>query len=250
MNRSFLEVETIDQVNKYIDDLCSDPGFLCRNRDICGSQSTLFTGINNVNDICKDIERANECENDFQECVVLASNLFEGGQKYISTSFVNIIIPIPNALDEEANNKFIRLPALSSSKKPKSLEICSICSCMNRFATSPGAGEKSYTSPGQNECIYLDSFEYYYYPLYIENINQKLQGNAPVITLGKYKIINSNIIPIHSEEDLKPLNLYSILVSKGILSKTAIKFITTVLNPGNEAVSTELQLFLLNKKSV
>ena len=247
MNRSFVDIDTADQVDKYIDEICSDPVFLCNNKQMCGKNTSIYTGVKNVNIICDDISKANECENDFQECVVLANNTFGETQKYISTSFINIIIPIPNAFDLNGNNKFIRLPALSSSKKPNSMEICSVCACMNRFATSPGAGVNEFTSPGQNQCTYLDSFEYYYYPVYIQNINEKLP-DAPSVIIGKYTIINSNIIPIYTEDDLSPINLYNILTTRGgIQPMLALKFIINVLYRGNSGSIKELQLYVINK---
>ena len=227
MNRSFVDIDKSDQVDKYIDELCSDPVFLCRNKKLCGTSTSIYSSIKNVDNICQDIEKANECENNFQECIVLANNTFGESQKYINTSFLNIIIPIPNALDQDGNNKFIRLPALSSSKKPNSMEICSVCACMNRFATSPGAGANQFTSPGQNQCVYLDSFEYYYYPVYIENINKKLP-DAPLVVIGKYNIINSNIISIFTEEDLSPINLYNILLKKGISGTLSLKYLSDI----------------------
>ena len=248
MNKSFIDIDTADQVSNYLNDICSDPVFLCRNKELCGKDTSIYSSVKNVETICKDIENSNECENDFQECVVLANNTFGESQKYINTSFINIIIPIPNALDSEGNNKFIRLPALSSSKKPNSMEICSVCACMNRFATSPGAGANQYTSPGQNQCVYFDSFEYYYYPVYIENINKKIPDAPPVI-IGKYNIINSNIIQIYSEDDLAVTNLYNILLKNGIPSGLSSKFITNVLYKGNNDVKKILQLYLLNKQN-
>jgi len=245
-NRVFINNDTSEQVGNYIDEICMDSVFLCKNREMCGKNTSIYSGIENVNEICDDIDKANICENDFKECVVLANNLFEGGQKYISTSFVNIIIPIPNAIDRDGNNKFIRLPALSSSKKPNSMEICSICACMNRFATSPGAGTNNDTSPGQNECVYLDNFEYYYYPVQIENINRKIKEPPPMI-LGKYTIINSNIITINTEEELSPIKLYNLLVKNGIYEALSKNFITNILYKGNKEVNKELQLYLLNK---
>ena len=104
MNRSFVDIDTADQVDKYIDEICSDPVFLCNNKQMCGKNTSIYTGVKNVNIICDDISKANECENDFQECVVLANNTFGETQKYISTSFINIIIPIPNAFDLNGNN--------------------------------------------------------------------------------------------------------------------------------------------------
>jgi hypothetical protein len=159
---------------------------------------------------------------------------------------VNVIVPIPNALDSNGNTKFIRLPALSGSKKPKSMETCSICQCMNRFATSPGGGLNDNTAPGQNQCVFID-FEYYYYPVAIENLNRKIKNTPPII-LGKYLIVNSNIIPILTEEDLSPINLYKILIKNGIPDGIALKFITKTLYKGNDNIVKELQLFLMNKK--
>ena len=239
-------METTEQMNRYIDDLCSDPSFLCSHREMCGKNTSIYSSVENVNNICDNITKSNECENDFQECVVQATNLFEGSSKYISTSFVNIIIPIPKVLDSNGNQKFIRLPALSSNKKPDSPEICSICSCMNRFATSPGAGENTYTPPGQNMCTYLDKFEYYYYPVYIENLNKKIK-DAPIITLGKHSIINSNIIQIFTEEDLTPTKLYTILLKNGISKDLSVNFITNVLYKNNPSIVKELKLLILSK---
>jgi hypothetical protein len=128
------------------------------------------------------------------------------------------------------------------------MEICSVCACMNRFANSPGADTNNYTSPGQKECVYPDNFEYYYYPVYIEQMNSKLK-DAPLITIGKYKIVNSNIIYTHSEEDLGAVNLYKILTKKGITKKLAVNFISNVLYKNNTTINNELQLFIANNKS-
>jgi hypothetical protein len=247
-NRTFIDNDTTDQVNKYIDEICSDPVFLCKNRELCGKNTTIYSSVENVNTICTDMKKANECDNDFQECVVQVSNTLEGSQKFISTSFVNVIVPIPNALDRNGNNKFIRLPGLSGSKKPKSMETCSICACMNRFATSPGGGTNEYTSPGQNECVFID-FEYYYYPVAIENLNRKIKDTPPII-LGKYLIINSNIIPVLTEEDLSPINLYKLLIKNGIPDGITLNFITKVLYKGNDNIVKELQLYLINDKGL
>ena len=243
---NFIENDTADQVGKYIDDICSDPIFLCKNRELCGKQTSIYYNVENVNNICSEMEKASECDNDFKECVVQAINYFGESQKYISTSFVNIIVPIPNVLDNEGNNKFIRLPSLSSSKKPESMEVCSVCACMNRFATSPGAGDNEYTSPGQDTCVYLDSFEYYYYPLYVERVNKKLK-DAPAITLGKYLILNKNIIPIESEEGLGAISLYNLLIKNGVPPKLSRDFITKTLYRGNKAVDKELQIYLFRR---
>lgn len=244
-NRKIRDNDTSEFVDKYIDDVCSEPNFLCSNRELCGTSTTLYTSIENVNKVCKDIKVANKCENDVQECIVQAKNKFDESQKFISTSFVNIIIPIPNAFDEFGNIKFLRLPPLSGSKKKNSNEICNICACMDRFARSPGAGANSYTSPGQNECVYPDSFEYFYYPLYIENINNKLK-TAPPLKVGKYTIVNKNIIYTNSQEDLNVINLYNILIKHKITEHNTLKFINMLYNNDNEKIK-ELKLYILTQ---
>ena len=96
---------------------------------------------------------------------------------------------------------------------------------MNRFSTVPGSSgvinESSVTAPGQNICIYPDFIEHYYYPLSVENINSKLK-DAPPVKLGKYLIINSNIIYAHSEEELLVTNLYDLLIKNGITKDITI----------------------------
>jgi hypothetical protein len=243
-NKSFINNDTSDQVNKYLDEICSDPAFLCSNKDLCGKNTSIYSSVENVNDICNDLSKANECENDFQECVVQVLSSFDETPRFISTSFSNIIIPIPNALDQYGNTKFIRLPALSSSKKPKSMETCSICACMNRFATSPGGGLNEYTSPGQNQCVYVE-FEYYYYPVSIQNVNKTLK-DMPLM-IGKYTVLNSNIIPILTEEDLSAVNMYKVLTRNKIPEAIALSFIKNILYKGNESAIKDLRLFLINK---
>ena len=58
MNRSFVDIDTADQVNKYIDDICSDPIFLCRNKELCGTSTSIYAGVENVKNICNDIQKA------------------------------------------------------------------------------------------------------------------------------------------------------------------------------------------------
>jgi hypothetical protein len=249
-NRTFTNNDTAEEVDRYIDQICSDPVFLCNNKNMCATSTSIYSGIDNVNTICSDIEASNKCENDFSECVVTTSNLLDENQQQVSTSFVNIILPIPNAFDEKANQKFLRLPALSSSKKAKSKDICNICACMNRFSTSPGSGgvinEKSYTSPGQNTCMYPDFIEHYFYPLMVENINNKIK-DAPPVVLGKYTVINSNIIFAHSEEDLLVSNLYNLLIKNGIPQNITVSFITNTLYRNDKDKTKELQLYIKNK---
>jgi hypothetical protein len=247
-NRKFIDNDTSEIVDKYIDEICSNPEFLCTNIELCGNNTSIYANVENVRNICDNIKEANICENDVKECIVLAENTFDESQKYVSTSFVNIIIPIKNGLDDEGNQKFIRLPPLSGSKKKNSNEVCNVCACMDRFARSPGSGFNDYTSPGQNACVYGDDFEYYYYPLYVEEIRNKLK-NAPIITIGgKYKIINSNIIHVNTEDDLSSCNLYNLLIKNGISKNVILNFINNILYKDDKQASKELNLCLLNKE--
>ncbi len=249
-NRQFIDNDTAERVDKYIDEICENSDFLCKNKELCGTSTSIYTSVENVEKICSDHTESNKCENDIQQCVVSANNTFGEEHLTVSTSFVNIIIPIKNVLDSFGNQKFLRLPPLSGSKSKNSNEICSICSCMDRFAQSPGSGDSdNNTSPGQNRCVYPATFEYYYYPLYIEDINNKLK-DAPIIKIGKYKIINSNIIYTNSSEDLSVNNLYDLLIRNQVSDQNAVNFITNVLYSNNPVKSKELQLYILNKTKI
>ena len=149
--------------------------------------------MDNINKICETNILGNKCENNIDECVVSVKNLITGSRDNVVTTFLNIIVPIKNAVDEYGNQKFIRLPPLSSSKRPGEDEICNSCACIDRFAKSPGDRDTDYTSPGQDQCIFGDNFEYYYYPIEIEHINNKLVGQ-PDIYVGNYKVLSKNII--------------------------------------------------------
>jgi len=247
-NRKFTDNDTSEIVDKYIDEICSDPEFLCKNVELCGNNTSIYTNVKNVQDICKEIKEANVCDNDIKECIVLANNSFDQTQKYVSTSFINIIIPIPNAIDKDGNQKFLRLPPLSGSKKPNSPEVCNVCACMDRFARSPGSGFNDYTSPGQNACVYADDFEYYYYPLYVQKIRDNLKNAPPVIIGGKYNVVNSNIIYANTEDDLTISNLYTNLIKNGISENLTKKFILDVLYKNNKQSIKELNVYLLNKE--
>jgi len=246
-NTTFLNNDTAEQVTRYIDEICSDPMFLCNNKEMCGKNTTIYTSVDNVEKICTDIKKGNECDIDIKECVVTTENLFDDASKTITTSFVNIIIPITDSFDDLGNQKFLRLPALSSSKNPKSQDVCNICACMNRFSTVPGSSnaitENSYTAPGQNICIYPDFIEHYYYPMSIENITSKLKDTPP-IKLGKYTVLNSNIIMAHTEEDLLVPNLYEILIKNGVFVNSAKTFILKTLYKNNSDKAKELELYL------
>ena len=245
-NRNLLNNDTSEEIDNYINNICSDPGFLCKNRELCGTNTSIYAGVQNVNDICEKIEKSNECEYDVKECVVLANNSFDQSKQYVSTSFINIIIPIKDATDEGGNQKFLRLPALSGSKNKNSNEICNICECMNRFATSPGASGNTSTSPGQNTCVYLEQFEYYYYPIYIENIKSKLT-DAPPTKIGKYLVINKNIIYANTEEDLLITNLYDLLLKNEINEHLTIKFIKMLYGRDVYKIK-QLEYYLASKK--
>ena len=246
-NNNFVHNDSTEQINHYIDEICSDPEFLCKNKEMCGTSTSIYTNVANVEKICTGITNAKECENDFKECVVNTLNPFDDSRGTITTSFVNIILPITGAFDDAGKQKFLRLPVLSGGKNPKSADICNICSCMNRFSTVPGSSgvinESSITAPGQNICIYPDFIEHYYYPLSIENINNKLK-DAPPVTLGKYLVINSNIIYAHSEEELSVTNLYDLLIKNGITKDITISFILNTLYKNNKDKVKELQLYI------
>jgi len=250
VENKFIVNDTSEQVGRYIDEICSDPNFLCSNRQMCATDTTIYTGIDNINKICSNIEKSNKCENEFAECMVSTENLFDEARNVVKTSFVNIIIPITGAFDNEGNQKFLRLPPLSGSKKPKSTDICNICACMNRFSTSPGSGgainENSYTSPGQNICIYPAFIEHYYYPISIQNINTKLK-NAPNVKIGKYNVVNSNIIHARSEEELLVPNLYDVLIKNGITPEISSSFILDKLYKNDQTKAKELKLHISGK---
>ena len=242
----FINNDTIEQINKYIDTICSNPSFLCKNRELCGNNTSIYNSIDDVNAICDNLEVANQCQNNFKECVVLVKNTFGDSDQFLASSFVNIIVPIPNALDSYGNQKFLRLPALSGSKKQGSQDVCNLCLCMNRFAQSPGAGNNSATSPGQNQCVYSNSFEYYYFPLDIEYIVSKL-SNPPPITIGKYNVLVSNIIYAHSEEDLSVGTLYDLLINNSISQPNTVHFILNVLYSNDTKKANDLNLYLQGK---
>jgi hypothetical protein len=248
---SLVNTDTIEIKNKYIDDICEDPVFLCANKELCGQKTTIYSSIQNVEEICKDISETNVCENDFKECVVLANNTFSDAQKYVSTSFENIIIPIPKAIDRDGNQKFLRLPKLKGRKKPNSQEICNICACMDRFARSPGSGVDDYTPPGQNTCVFGEEFEYFYYPLNVEALRNDPQlKELPHINIGsKYNLLNQNIINAPTEEALSSVNLYKSLTSNGISEMLTLNFILNVLYKNNKQIAKELNEYLNNPKN-
>ena len=68
-NRKFIDIDTVQSVDAYIDEICSDPDFLCKtdeHKRVCGTNTSIYTNIENVNNICENIKQANICENDIK----------------------------------------------------------------------------------------------------------------------------------------------------------------------------------------
>jgi len=247
--RKFVDQGTSAIIDDYINDLCANQDFLCTNRKLCSENTPLYGTLDNINKICKSIKIANTCTNDVDICVVSANNLLTSSQKTVSTTFLNIIVPIPGAFDKNGNKKYLRLPPLSGSKIPGSDDVCSSCACFERFAEAPGqSGDDSkYTAPGQNECVFNANFEYYYYPLDIENITNALNEQNDIY-LGGSKIDPSNIIFANNNEDLEVGNLYDILIDREIPANTAFSFIVNTLWKNNIDKETQLKLHIKDKK--
>jgi len=250
LKRRYLDQETTEIVDDYVNSMCADQNFLCSHKEICAENSSYFGGLANINKICDDIKKSNICPREVDSCLVRVDNFITNTKKYINTTFMNIIVPIPGAVDNNGNTKFLRLPPLSGSKIPGENDICNSCACFERFAIAPGtsSGEDSkYTAPGQGECVFPPEFEYYYYPLDIENINNTLK-NEPEIMFGNYKVIPENIIYANNNQDLFISNLYDILLKNNINSQTAVDFITKKLWPNNIDKELELKIHIKNKK--
>ena len=248
-NNSFLETDTFEITAKYRDEICEDPKFLCYsdvNKQFCGKNTTIYNSVQNVEEICKDLEEANICENDIKECIVLVDNSFsESSQKFASSSFENVIIPIPKAIDRDGNQKFLRLPKLMGRKKPNSNEICNICACMDRFARSPGSGFNDYTPPGQNTCVFGEDFKYYYYPISIQNLrNDKNLNQLPPVMLDGNNVKHENILVAKTEDDLSAVKLYNLLTSDGISETLTLNFIMNVLYKNDKQVAKDLSAYL------
>ena len=239
--RKFINQATTAITNDFINDLCSDANFLCSHRDDCSVNSSHYGTLENINDICNKIVQSGKCENEIDKCVVSAETFITSTRSTVNTSFVDIIVPIPNAVDDYGNSKFLRLPPLSGSRIPGSKDICNACACFERFAKSPGDRDTDYTSPGQNECIFSNTFEYLYYPLEIENINNKIGKD---LVINKYNIVNKNIIYANSSEDLLVENLYDILIRNGISKNTAFNFLINILYSNDRSVELKLKSHL------
>ena len=57
-NRKFIDIDTMQSVDNYIDTLCADPAFLCKSdehRQLCGTNTSIYANVQNVNDICENI---------------------------------------------------------------------------------------------------------------------------------------------------------------------------------------------------
>ena len=129
-SRQFIDQDTIAVKNEYLNNICSDAVFLCNNKNICSENSSFYGKTENIDKICENIKKGNKCENDIDQCVVSVKNSIMDSQNNIVSSFLNIIVPIKNATDEYGNQKFLRLPPLSSSKRPGIDSLCnSSASC-------------------------------------------------------------------------------------------------------------------------
>jgi hypothetical protein len=238
----FRQADNLDQINKYIDEICSNPDYLCKNQELCGTSTSIYSSINDVNSICDQLGK-NQCENDITLCNVSTQNTFTDPNQNVVTSFNNIILPIPDAKDNLGNQFFLRLPALSPSKLENSNQPCSICACVERFATTLGLGAN--TAPGQNQCVYMKTFNSIYYPIDMELFN-KNNGIDSVSTAG-YTIFNSNIIETYTDDDLQVGVLYDKLVSVGIAESIVRDFVVTTLYNNDQSIIKELQLYIANK---
>uniref|UniRef100_A0A6C0IAR3 Uncharacterized protein n=1 Tax=viral metagenome TaxID=1070528 RepID=A0A6C0IAR3_9ZZZZ len=248
--RKYVDYETTEVVNDYLVDTCSEHTFLCANKELCAKNTSHLGDLKNINKICKDFELSGKCSRDVDLCTVTVPNGITTSKKNVTTTFMNIIVPIPGSTDEYGNIKFLRLPPLSGSKIPGSDDICNSCACFERFAVAPGtqSGENSkYTSPGQSDCLFRSGFEFYYYPLDVENITAEIV-NEPDVILGNYKVVSKNIIYANNNEDLFVDNLYDILIKNGISSAVAFSFITKTLWPNDNNVLLQLKLHIKNKK--
>jgi hypothetical protein len=247
LQREYVDLATTKAVDDFLQYVCSDKNYLCKNVDKCAKSSNIWGGKDNILKVCENIKKGEKCSKNVDTCLVSARSEIPGASTNVVTTFMNIIIPIPGS-ETNGNKKFLRLPPLSGSIKPGSDDTCSLCACFERFARSrPGEGNTDYTAPGQNTCIFSDNFEYYYYPLDIENIVDNLT-ESPDIYLGGNKVLNSNIIYSNNNEDLKPDRLYDILIDNGINETVAYDFITKVLYKNNTENEKVLNLHLTNGK--
>ena len=214
------------EVNNYYEHLCDDNTFLCTNKDFCVKYGLDYSSVEEINDICTNIQKAKECVNDIDECFVTVVNLLDKTTQSVRTGFNNIIIPIPKGYDANGNQKFIRLPKLQS-KKLFSKDLCKRCECFNRFAVSPGSGNKKYTAQRNEICQFPKDFEYYFFPEDIEYTSTILSATRRTI-LDKHDVYHENIIKISTDSELEPVNLKNILISKGISKPVAQQFVNTL----------------------
>jgi len=249
IKRKFVDQDTSVVIDKYFNKSCTeDLDFLCTNRKLCSENTSTLGSLSDINKMCLEIKDLNKCKDDIDVCTVSANNLITDDPKVVNTSFLNIIIPIPTAFDDDANQKFLRLPPLSSSKEPGTKNLCNSCACFERFGMSVGSSgpDAKYTAEGQKECIF-ENFEYYYYPLEMENVTNTL-NNQLGIYLGGSLVLPKNIIFANNNEDLEVGNLYDILVNKGISAKTAFNFITQKLWKNNTEKELQLKMHIRDKK--
>lgn len=241
-----VDLDTRQFINEYIEDFCQNPEYFCNNSEICKNSGSVNYTQDDIHRICTSYSDGKKCKDDIQSCTVSVKNLILGEvNDTITSSFNNILIPIPSSSDPYGNPKFIRLPPLSASKSKDLQDICNSCACIDSFAIEPGPTRGGYTAPGQDMCIFPTGFEYIYYPIDLQNVNKKLGKTS--IQIGKYNVVDDNIIEIPSTVSLEPGLLYDILVEKGIPLETAYNFIISTLHKNALEKTKNLILHIKNK---
>ena len=51
LKRRFLDQETTEIVDDYVNSMCADQNFLCSHKEICAENSSYFGGLENINKI-------------------------------------------------------------------------------------------------------------------------------------------------------------------------------------------------------
>jgi hypothetical protein len=69
-NRKFIDNDTSEIVDKYIDEICSNSDFLCNNIDLCGNNTSIYANVENVRNICDNIKESSLIKKDeeFMRC--------------------------------------------------------------------------------------------------------------------------------------------------------------------------------------
>ena len=99
----FVTNDSQEQINKYLNEICADPQFLCNNKDLCATNSIHYANKAAVDKICEDIKEAKKCDTDFSECMVSTINTFDEDKNNITTNERMIInFPIGDYLNENS----------------------------------------------------------------------------------------------------------------------------------------------------